>query len=48
MHQGRAASEGPPQQALSPEVLREVFALDGALVETPAGLTLSAARVARR
>ena len=48
MHQGKVASEGPPQHALSPQVLREVFALEGALVETPAGLALSASRVARR
>ena len=48
MHQGRVASEGSPQRALSSQVLREAFALDGALVETPAGLTLSASRVARR
>jgi iron complex transport system ATP-binding protein len=48
MHQGRVASEGRPHEALTPEVLRDVFALDGKLIETPAGLTLSAARAAKR
>ena len=47
MHRGKVASEGTPQQALSPQVLHDVFALDGALIDTPAGLTLSASRVAR-
>jgi len=48
MHQGRVASEGRPHEALTPEVLHDVFALDGKLIETPAGLTLSAARAAKR
>jgi len=47
MDRGRVASDGSPRQALTPDVLRKVFALDGALVETPAGLTLSASRAAR-
>jgi iron complex transport system ATP-binding protein len=41
---GRLAALGPPAEALSPEVLREVFALDGALAPTEAGLTLVARR----
>ena len=47
LHQGRVASDGAPQQALAPQVLREVFGLDGELIQTPAGLTLSAVRVAK-
>jgi iron complex transport system ATP-binding protein len=45
---GRIVSEGPPRQALAPKVLREVFRLDGELVETAAGLTLSARRLGLR
>jgi len=48
LHRGNVASEGAPQEALTPQVLREVFALDGALIETAAGLTLSASRAAPR
>lgn len=43
--QGRLVAEGPPREALSPAVLERVFGLDGALVETPAGLVLAARRV---
>lgn len=43
--QGRLVAEGPPREALSPAVLERVFGLDGALVETPAGLVLAAKRV---
>lgn len=42
---GRAIADASPAEALSREVLREVFHLDGELVETPAGLTLAAKRV---
>ncbi|HEX6866772.1 MAG TPA: ABC transporter ATP-binding protein [Caulobacteraceae bacterium] len=42
---GRIVSEGPPAQALSREVLADVFGLDGELMETRAGLTLSARRL---
>jgi len=42
---GRIVSEGAPIQALSPEILAGVFKLDGALVETPAGLVLAARRL---
>jgi iron complex transport system ATP-binding protein len=47
LHRGEVASDGAPADALTPTVLRDVFALDGALIDTPAGLTLSATRVAR-
>ena len=38
---GRVAAEGAPIAALSPEVLASVFRLDGALIETPAGLVVA-------
>lgn len=41
---GRIAAEGPPREALSKDVLARVFGLDGALVDTPAGLVLAARR----
>jgi iron complex transport system ATP-binding protein len=41
---GRVVAEGPPLQALSPEVLGDVFGLDGTLIQTPAGLALAARR----
>jgi iron complex transport system ATP-binding protein len=44
LDQGRVAAEGPPAHALSRAVLREVFHLDGELVETPAGPVLAAVR----
>ena len=44
LHAGRLAALGPPSEALSPAVLADVFALEGALVQTSAGPTLSAAR----
>ena len=42
--QGRVVADGPPRDALTPQVLREVFGLDGGLEETSAGLTLAARR----
>jgi iron complex transport system ATP-binding protein len=48
MHEGRLRALAPPLEALSPQVLAEVFALDGALIETGAGLTLAAGRTAQR
>ncbi|PIC00650.1 ABC transporter ATP-binding protein [Caulobacter sp. X] len=42
---GRLVADGAPRQALSSEVLAEVFGLDGELVETPAGLVLAARRL---
>jgi iron complex transport system ATP-binding protein len=44
LHAGTLRTLAAPAQALSPEVLAEVFALEGALVEAPAGLTLAARR----
>ncbi|TCS12670.1 ABC transporter ATP-binding protein [Caulobacter sp. BK020] len=44
LDQGRVAAEGAPRQALSSDVLAKVFRLDGALVETPAGLVVAARR----
>lgn len=44
LDQGRVAAHGAPAQALSSAVLRSVFGLDGALVETPAGLVVAAKR----
>jgi iron complex transport system ATP-binding protein len=44
LHQGALQALGPPREALSPPVLAAVFALDGALIETGAGLTLAARR----
>jgi iron complex transport system ATP-binding protein len=41
---GRVVAEGPPREALSARVLAEVFRLDGALVESPAGPVLAAGR----
>jgi iron complex transport system ATP-binding protein len=42
---GRVAANGAPAEALSPAVLASVFKLDGALIETPAGLVVAARRV---
>jgi iron complex transport system ATP-binding protein len=44
MRAGRIVTDGPPREALTPKVLRVVFGLDGALVETAAGLVLAARR----
>ena len=41
---GRVAAQGGPVEALSPAVLASVFRLDGALIETPAGLVVAARR----
>jgi iron complex transport system ATP-binding protein len=41
---GRVAAEGAPTGALSPAVLAAVFKLDGALIETPAGLVVAVRR----
>jgi iron complex transport system ATP-binding protein len=48
LHHGRLVALGPPREALSREVLADVFALDGALIDTPAGLTLAARRIGER
>lgn len=44
LDRGRVAADGAPVEALSPAVLASVFRLDGALVETPAGLVVAAKR----
>ncbi len=41
---GRVVADGAPTEALSPEILAKVFKLDGALIETPAGLVVAARR----
>jgi len=45
---GRLVALGPPAQALSSEVLADVFALDGELVDTPSGPVLAARRRSAR
>jgi iron complex transport system ATP-binding protein len=45
LHEGRLRALAPPREALSPQVLAEVFALEGALIDSPAGLTLAARRI---
>jgi iron complex transport system ATP-binding protein len=45
LHGGKLRALGPPREALSPEILAEVFALEGALIDTPAGPTLAARRL---
>ncbi|MEJ2814346.1 ABC transporter ATP-binding protein [Caulobacter sp. CCG-8] len=44
LDRGRVASQGAPVEALSPGVLASVFRLDGALIDTPAGLVVAARR----
>jgi len=44
MANGRVAAEGKPAEALTPAVLRAVFGLEGALVDTPMGPVVSARR----
>jgi iron complex transport system ATP-binding protein len=44
LDRGRVAAQGAPVDALSPAVLAQVFRLDGALIETPAGLVVAARR----
>jgi iron complex transport system ATP-binding protein len=45
LHKGRIVAEGPPRQALAAAVLAEVFALEGSIVDTPAGPVLAARRL---
>jgi iron complex transport system ATP-binding protein len=45
---GRIAADGAPTEALRPEILSEVFGLDGSLVTTDKGLVLAADRAERR
>src|SRR5271169_1928380 len=44
LHQGRLRALAAPAEALSREILAEVFGLDGELVASPAGPTLAARR----
>jgi iron complex transport system ATP-binding protein len=44
LHVGAVVADGPPREALRPEILKTVFGLDGALHETSAGLVLAARR----
>lgn len=48
LREGRLVALARPLEALSSQVLAEVFGLDGALIETSAGLTLAAGRRAQR
>ena len=47
LHDGAAVAQGSPLEALSPEILRDVFGLEGRLIDTPAGLVLAAGRAMR-
>jgi iron complex transport system ATP-binding protein len=42
LSEGRLRAVGQPAQALSPEILAEVFGLDGAMMHSPAGPVLAA------
>ncbi|MFY8144221.1 MAG: ABC transporter ATP-binding protein [Caulobacter sp.] len=44
MSRGRVVADAPPREALSSAVLAEVFGLNGALIETEAGIVLAARR----
>lgn len=46
LHEGRLVAVAPPAEALSPAILSGVFGLEGALVETQAGPTVAARRLA--
>lgn len=46
LSQGRIIADGRPETALSPAALGEAFALQGGLIETPAGRVLAASRAA--
>jgi iron complex transport system ATP-binding protein len=48
LYEGRLRALAPPLEALSPQVLAQVFTLEGALIETTSGLTLAAGRTAER
>ena len=45
LHHGRLVTVAPPADALSPVILAEVFGLEGALMDSPAGPTLAARRI---
>jgi iron complex transport system ATP-binding protein len=42
---GQTAALGLPAEALTPQILAEVFGLDGTLMDTPAGATVAARRL---
>jgi iron complex transport system ATP-binding protein len=44
LHRGRIVADGPPRQALTPQVLAQAFGLDGRLQDTDAGLVVVAHR----
>ncbi len=44
---GQLVALGPPEQALSPDILRQAFGLDGGLIPTRFGSVIAATRVAR-
>jgi len=46
LHQGRVVAEGPPRDALTPDILARVFNLAGELIDTVAGPVLAASRLA--
>ena len=46
LHKGQVAAQGAPSQALTQDILRTAFGLDGALIDTPAGPVVSARRAA--
>ena len=48
LRQGRVAATGPAAQALTREVLAAAFALDGELIDTPAGAVVAARRLTER
>ena len=45
LHHGRLRALAPPTEALSAQILAEVFGLEGSLFESAAGLTLAAQRL---
>ncbi|MBI1405096.1 MAG: ATP-binding cassette domain-containing protein [Caulobacter sp.] len=42
---GKVVADGPPREVLVPAVMREAFGVEGALVETEAGLVFTARRL---
>ena len=45
LHEGRVVTQGAPEEALTPDVLADVFRLNGELMETRAGLAVVASRL---
>lgn len=46
LHDGRVAADGPPRETLTPAILRTVFGLDGAFIDTEDGPVLVTRRAA--